>query len=249
MSQNKISAVIITKNEEANIERCLKSLNWVDEIVVVDSGSTDRTLAICSSYNCKIVKTEWLGYGKTKQLAVNSAKNSWVLSIDSDEQVSEKSAKVIRNTLANPKHNAYKIQIKSFYLGKLIKHSGWGNEFKLRLFNREKGNYNNNEIHESVVIDGEKPKIEVEFFHYTYPTINKIIEKVDKYSKLQAQELFDKGKKYSLFLVPIFVINKLFGIYILKLGFLDGKEGFILANMSAFGVFLKYIKLWKLNNK
>jgi len=246
---NKISAVVITKNEESNIGRCLSSLSWVDEIVVVDSGSTDKTLEICKNYNCKIIETKWLGYGKTKHLAVESATNSWVLSIDSDEEVSEKSVEVIKSTLENPKYNAYKVQIKSFYLGRMINHSGWGNEFKLRLFNKEFGNYNDSEIHESVIIPGEKPRLNVEFFHYTYPTIEKVMEKIDRYSTLQSEELFSKGKKYPLFIIPIFAINKLISMYVLKLGFLDGKEGFILANMSAFGVFLKYLKLWKLNKK
>jgi len=246
---NKISAVIITKNEERNIERCLKSLHWVDEIVVVDSGSTDRTLEICKQYNCKIVETEWLGYGKTKQLAVNSASNDWILSIDSDEQVASESVDIIKRTLANPTYNAYKVQIKSFYLGRLIKHSGWGNEFKLRIFNKTAGNYNDNEVHETVLISGEKPKLDVVFFHYTYPTLEKHIEKMNRYSTLQAKDLHDKGKNYSVLLIPVFVINKFLSMYLLKLGFLDGREGFVLAAISSFGVFLKYTKLWKLNKK
>jgi glycosyltransferase involved in cell wall biosynthesis len=248
-TRNKISAVIITKNEESNIGRCLKSLHWVDEIVVVDSGSTDRTVEICKMYNCKIVETKWLGYGKTKQLAVNSSSNNWILSIDSDEQVSENSVNVIKTLLKNPTYKAYKVQIKSFYLGRMINHSGWGNEFKLRIFNKEFGNYNDSEIHESVMIDGEKPNLKVEFYHYTYPSLEVNMRKLDRYSSLQAKELSEKGKKYSLGLIPIFVLNKFLSMYLLKLGFLDGKEGFILASMSSFGVFLKYTKLWKLNKK
>ncbi len=251
-TENKISAVIITKNEELNIERCLKSLHWVDEIVVVDSGSTDRTVEICKRYNCKIIETEWLGFGKTKQLAVNSASYNWVLSIDSDEQVSDNSVRVIKTLLENPQHKAYKaykVQIKSFYLGRMIHHSGWGNEFKLRIFNKEFGNYNDSVIHESVVIAGEKPHVKVELNHYTYPTLEKNMEKLDRYSSLQAKELFEKGKKYSLVLIPLFVLNKFINMYLINLGFLDGKEGFLLANMSAFGVFLKYAKLWELNKK
>ncbi len=248
-TKNKISAVIITKNEESNIERCLKSLHWVDEIVVVDSGSKDKTIEICKKYDCKIIETKWLGFGKTKQLAVNSASHNWVLSIDSDEQVSENSVAVIKTLLENPKQNAYKVQIKSFYLGRMINHSGWGNEFKLRIFNKELGNYNDNVIHETVVIAGDKPNIAVEFYHYTYPSLEKNMEKLDRYSSLQAKELFEKGKKYPLILIPFFVLNKFINMYMLNLGFLDGKEGFILANMSAFGVFLKHTKLWELNKK
>lgn len=246
---NKISAVIITKNEESNIERCLKSLHWVDEIVVVDSGSTDITLEICKRYNCTIVETEWLGYGKTKQLAVNSAANSWVLSIDADEEVSINSIQAIKDSIEDHEYTGYKVQIKSFYLGRMINHSGWGNEFKLRIFNKKAGNYNDSEIHETVILKGEKAKLDVVFFHHTYPTLEKHLEKVNRYSSLQAKELFEMGKSYSILLIPIFVLNKFLSMYILKLGFWDGKEGFVLAYISAFGVFLKYTKLWKLNKK
>lgn len=244
----KISAVIITKNEEANIERCLKSLQWTDEIVVVDSGSTDRTVEICKQYGCKVIETEWLGYGKTKQLAVNSASNDWVLSIDADEQVAEESVSIIKEAIEKGKNKAFKVQIKSFYLGRLIKHSGWGNEFKLRIFNKKFGNYNDAEVHETVLIDDEKPKINAVFYHYTYPTLEKHCEKINRYSTLQGREIFEKGKNYPMILFPIFALNKFFTMYFLKAGFLDGKEGFILAVVSSCGVFMKYAKYWKLKS-
>ena len=246
---NKISAVIITKNEEHNIERCLKSLHWVDEVVVVDSGSTDRTLEICRKYNCKIIETEWLGYGITKQLSVNTAHHDWVLSIDADEQVTPESVDVIKSVLESPKHHAYKIKIKSFYLGKAIKHSSWGNEFKLRIFNKKFGNYNDNEIHESIIIEGETSQIKAEFNHYSYPTISSHVNKMDRYTDLQAVELKRKGKQYSLFTTVLLSMNKFISMYFFHLGFLDGKEGFILCSNSAYGVYLKYLKLRELNVK
>ena len=248
-TENKISAVIITKNEEQNIERCLKSLHWVDEIVVVDSGSTDATLEICKKYNCKIVETEWLGYGKTKHLAVNSASNDWILSIDADEEVAKESVPIIKELVTQNPSIGYRVQIKSYYLGRLIKHSGWGNEFKLRVFNKRFGNYNNAEVHETVILKGEKQNSKVVFYHHTYPTVEKQLEKINRYSTLQAHELYEKGKKYSLPLIAFFVLNKFFATYFFRLGFLDGKEGFILAYFSSVGVFSKYVKLWKLNKK
>jgi len=242
----KISAVIITKNEEKNIERCLKSLRWTDEIVVVDSGSTDKTVEICRNYGCKVIETEWLGYGKTKRLAVDSASNNWILSIDADEEVSKNSVQVIKEAIESGKNKAYKVQIKSFYLGRLIKHSGWGDEFKLRIFDKRYGNYNEAVIHESVVIDDAKPRINAVFYHHTYPTLERHCEKVNRYSSLQGRELLEKGKNYPIILFPLFALNKFFTMYFLKLGFLDGKEGFILASVSACGVFMKYVKFWKL---
>ena len=136
-NNNKISAVIITKDEEKNIERCLKSLDWVDEIVVVDSGSTDKTIEICKKYNCTIVYSDWLGFGRTKKLAVNTASNDWILSIDSDEEVTPELRNKIKEILTNPEFEAYRVKRKSFYLGKMINHCGWGSDYPLRLFNRK----------------------------------------------------------------------------------------------------------------
>lgn len=249
MRMNKISAVIITKNEELNIERCLKSLHWVDEIVVVDSGSTDGTIEICKKYNCKIVNSDWLGFGRTKKLAVNSAANNWIFSIDSDEEVTVNLKNKIEQILENPKHNGYRIKRNSFYLGRLIKHCGWENDFPLRLFNRKFGNFNGKEVHESVQIKEDIVHINEHLLHYTYPTIEIHIKKTDRYSTIQAQEMYNSGKSFPIIFAILFGINKFINMYLLRLGFLDGREGFILCSIYALGVYLKYVKLWMLNKK
>lgn len=248
---NNLSVTIITKNEEKNIERCLRSLSWVDEIVVVDTGSTDSTKRICQKYNCKIVESSWLGFGKTKKLAVDSAKNDWILSIDSDEEVTNELRNEILSILKSPSNNAYRIKRTSFYLDRMIKHCGWNSDYPLRLFNRKYGNFNDKEIHESVVMTEGivVRKIEQIILHYTYPTIDSHINKVNRYSRLQAEEMKQKGKSYSLIAAKIFAINKFINMYLLRLGLLDGKEGFILCSIASFGVYLKYVKLWKLNKK
>ncbi|VAX25484.1 Putative two-domain glycosyltransferase [hydrothermal vent metagenome] len=246
-SKNKISAVIITKNEELNIERCLKSIQWVDEIVVVDSNSTDKTIEICNRYNCKVINSEWFGFGRTKKLAVDSASNNWILSIDSDEEVTQELESTIKEILKDPKFNGYKIKRKSYYLGKMINHCGWNSDYPLRLFNREFGNFNEKNIHESINVKGKVGQIETILLHYTYPTISSHIIKLDKYTELQARELKKKGRHYSLFAVALFSIYKFINMYFLHLGFLDGKEGFVLCSNSAYGVYLKYLKLWELN--
>ena len=246
---NKISATIITKNEGQNIERCLKSLQWVDEIVIVDSGSTDETVEICEKYNCKIVKSEWFGFGKTKKIAVNSATNNWIFSVDSDEEVTHELEIAIKEILKNPEYRGYRINRKSYYLGKMINHCGWDSDYPLRLFNRENGNFNENDIHESVIVEGEVRKIESNLLHYTYPTISSHLSRINRYSDIQAKELKKKGKHYSLFIVLFFGLNKFLKMYVWKLGFLDGKEGLILCTNSAYGIYLKYLKLWELNRK
>ncbi len=247
INRNKISVVIITKNEEVNIERCLKSVNWADEVVVVDSGSTDSTIEICEKYSCKIVHSKWLGFGRTKQLAVDSAINDWVLSIDSDEEVTDELKSKIEQILENPKTTGYKIKRNSYYLGRLIKHCGWNTDFQLRLFNKKHGNFNNKEVHESVKTNGDTSIINEQILHYTYPSIEVHLKKTDRYSTIQAKEMYDKGKSFPLILAILFGLNKFVNMYFLRLGFLDGKEGFILCSIASFGVYLKYVKLWMLN--
>ena len=242
---NKISATIITFNEEANIEKCLKSLSWIDEIVVVDSFSTDKTVEICEKYNCKVIQTEWKGFGITKKYAVDSASNDWILSIDADEEVTTQLREKIKNILIDPEYFAYKIKRRSHYLGKEIKHCGWDRDFPLRLFNRQFANFNNKDVHESVVMGGKKGRIHEAFFHYTYPTISSHIAKMNRYTDLAAS---NSDKNYSLLASIFFGINKFLKMYFLQKGFLDGKTGFVLCVNSGFGVYLKYIKAWQQRN-
>lgn len=243
----KLSVTIITKNEEQNIERCLESIKWADEIIVVDSGSTDETINICLKYNSNIYEIEWLGFGKTKRFAVDQSTNNWILSIDADEVVTKQLKNKIIEILKNPKADAYKIKRKSFYLGKLINHSGWQKDYPLRLFNKLKGNFNSRPVHEGVKINGRKLKIEEYMLHYTYPTITSHLGKINNYTQLSTNILADKKRKITLFGAIFRGKVKFLKMYILQQGFLDGKEGFILALNSAYGVFLKYLKLWELN--
>lgn len=242
---NKISATIITFNEQANIERCLKSILWVDEIVIVDSYSTDNTIEICKKYNCKIIQTEWQGFGKTKKFAVDSASHDWILSIDADEEVTEQLKIKILDLLVAPDYYGFKIKRRSHYLGKEIKHCGWDRDYPLRLFNRQFANFNDKEVHESVILNGKKGRIHEPFLHYTYPTISSHINKINRYSELAA---LNGENKYSLLTSLFFGVNKFLKMYLLQKGFLDGKYGFLLCVNSAFGVYLKYIKAWEKRN-
>ena len=242
-----ISVVIITKNEEHNIERCLKSVRWANEIVVIDNGSTDRTMDICRKYNCVIKETDWLGFGTLKKMAVDTAKYDWIFSIDSDEEVSEQLKDKILSTLENPTCNGFRIKRESFYLGKKIRHCGWQRDYQLRLFNRKFGNFNDKPVHESVNISGTVGKIEAPLYHYTYPTVQSHIEKMNRYTELGLDLLIEKKKTASIGGAVLRGLAKFFKMYILQLGFLDGKIGFVLCYNSAFGVYLKYLKLWEKN--
>lgn len=240
----KLSAVIITRNEAANIRRCLESLNWVDEIVILDSGSTDNTLKICAEYKCRIFQTEWLGFGKTKQKAVDLAVNDWVLSIDADEEVSLPLQNTIKSLLINPQCHGYRVNRRSFYLGRQIRYSGWNRDYPLRLFHRGSGRFNNRIIHESVVISGTIGTISEILWHHTYPNLDTHLRKINEYSLLGARQMAEEGRTSSPFAACLRGWLKFCKMYLLQFGFLDGKTGFILAINSAYGVYLKYLRLW-----
>ncbi len=241
----KLSVTIITKNEEHNIKRCLKSVQWADEIVVVDDGSTDRTPEICQQYTSKVIHSDWLGFGPLKQLAVNSATNDWIFSIDSDEEVSEALRLKIQSILKNPEHDGYRIKRISFYLGMRIRFCGWQRDYPLRLFHRKHGNFNDKVVHESVRITGEVGKIEAPILHYTYPTVQSHVERMNRYSELGLEKLVTSKKTSSIAGAVVRGIAKFIKMYVLQLGFFDGRVGFVLCYNSAFGVYLKYMKLWE----
>jgi len=255
---HKLSTIIITKNEEHNIRRCLESVKWTDEVIIYDSGSQDNTINICKEYNCEIYNHNvWEGFGKAKHEAVCLAKNDWVFVIDADEECSEGLQKKILSILSSsdaingvPTNKsdrlyAYTIKRNPFYLGKEIKHSGWQRDYTLRLFNRQYGNFNDKIVHEYVEVNTPIGRINEVLYHYTYPNIKTHLDKMLHYSRLNAEQLLQKRKKGSICSALFHAIGKFFKMYILNAGFLDGKVGFILAINSAFGVWIKYIYHWE----
>ena len=244
---DKLSVVIICKNEEQNIRRCLESVKWADEIVVYDSGSTDKTIEICNEYSCAVFHNKsWEGFGKAKREAVNLAQNDWIFSIDADEEVSEGLKKTIVDIIAHTDSlKAYRIKRDSFYMGKMIKYSGWQRDYTLRLFNRKNGNFNLKIIHESVEVDCKIGRIYEVIYHYTYPFIKTHFTKMISYSELGAISAYQKKKQSSICKAYICGVAKFIKMYIINLGFLDGKVGIVLALNSSIGVYMKYIYLWE----
>ncbi len=244
---NKISVTIVTLNEERNIERCLKSVQWADEIVIVDSGSTDRTLDICRDYDCHVIKTEWLGYARTKQLAVDAATHDWIFSIDADEEATPELGATIRGIVnGDSLVKGYRIKRCSFYLGKMIKHSGWNKDFPLRLFHRDFGRFNLRPVHEGVEVNGKIGFIEQVLLDYTFPTLVSHIRKIELYSELGALEKKEKGRKGGGYVAFLRGIYEFIRLYFFKAGFLDGRYGLILATNSAFAAYMKYLLLWEM---
>ncbi|HEY8400668.1 MAG TPA: glycosyltransferase family 2 protein [Cytophagaceae bacterium] len=245
----KLTTVIITFNEAENIERCLKSVLPIsDEVIVIDSYSRDNTVAICRKYNVKVVQRKWEGYSATKNYGSSIASNDWILSVDADEVVSPSLALAISNILKAPDYKVYKLLRVNNYCGKWIKYGGWHNEFRKRLYNRNYVRWNDNEVHEDVLVKDNLPvgTIKEPLLHYSYKTISEHRIKTEKYAAMSAREMFRKGKKPSpvkLYLSPVFKFVKDF---IFRLGFIDGYYGYIIAKENAIYTNLKYTKLKEL---
>lgn len=244
----KLSAVIITFNEARNIKRCIASLQDVaDEIVVVDSFSTDATPSICKGLNVQFHQREWKGYSKQKNYGNGLAANDWILSVDADEALSEELQQSILAVKSNENHENFAFNRLTNYCGKWIKHSGWYPDTKLKMFNRTKSDWQG-EVHETLMVEPSSvKKLKGDLMHYSYHSVSDHVKRSDVYSTLGAKELFENGKKASLLKLlfnPWLKFNKM---YFIKLGFLDGMAGFTIALITAYGTFLKYIKLYYLS--
>ena len=240
----KLSVVIITFNEEDRLEDALKSCaDIADEIVVVDSFSTDKTLEIAAQYNAVIYKKEFVDYGSQKNFAKDKAKHRWVLNLDADERVSETLKKEIQKLKQQTEINAagFRINRKTYYLGRWIKHSGWYPDRKLRLFRKDKSQWRGR-IHEGLILEGETSRLDGDILHFTYRDITDHVGRLNRYSKMQAEDIVTKGKKllYLRFLLLPGVTFLRF--YIWKMGVLDGLPGLVIALVSSWGTAMKYLK-------
>ena len=244
----KISSVVVCFNEEENIERCLKSLLWTDEIVVVDSYSKDNTVAICRKYTDKVYQRQWPGINKQKEYAVSLTNNEWVLVLDADEVVSEKLKDEIIKRVGsdNERYDGYMIKRHTYYLGRWINHGGWYPDYKLRLFKKSKGYFVGEDPHDKIIVNGKIAKLKEEIYHFTYKDISHHIRTINNFSDVVSKNMLKKGTK---FILPRMLMKppiKFLETYIYKLGFLDGIPGFIIAVLSSYYVFLKYAKLWEM---
>jgi glycosyltransferase involved in cell wall biosynthesis len=244
-----LSVIIITKNEESNISQCLESVQWADEIIVLDSGSTDKTVSICRQFTQLVFETDWQGFGIQKQRALNKAMGDWVLSIDADEMITLELRAEIEHAISENKHDAFLLPRLSSYCGKCIKHGGWYPDYILRLFRREFGHFTDDVIHERVIVEGKIGKLTAPILHESYSDLVEVLEKVNSYSSLNAQKLFERGAKSSLSKAIFRALWKFIQTYFIKVAFLDGQHGLMLAISSAEGVYYKYLKLLELQNK
>ncbi len=243
---NKLSVIIITKNEERNIERCLQSVHWADEIIVVDDFSSDKTVEIAHRLNAKIIQKEWMGFAKQKEFALQQASHEWVFSLDADEEATESLKSEIRALVDGADTcEGYEIPRKSFFLGKWIEHSGWYPGYQLRLFQKSKTRMNHRPVHEGFLIEGKTGKLQSPLNHYTYHSIHQYIEKMNDYTSLDVMNKISNGKKISwlnFILNPLSVFLRMF--FSLQ-GYKDGIRGFLLAYYSSFSALVLYAKCWE----
>jgi glycosyltransferase involved in cell wall biosynthesis len=246
--QPTLSVIIIAKNAEKTIYKCLNSLRFSNEMIVLDSGSSDRTKEICQQFTNLVFETDWQGFGIQKNRALEKATCEWVLSIDSDEEITEELALEIQKIICEEKYTAFYIPRLSNYCGRWMKHGGWYPDYVLRLWKRGTAHFTNDLIHEKVVVEnGEIDYLKQPLLHYAYNDLNSVLNKVNSYSTIGAQMAFEKGKKSSLSKAVVHGLSTFVKSYFLKLGFLDGREGFILAVSNAEGCYYRYLKLFYLN--
>jgi glycosyltransferase involved in cell wall biosynthesis len=240
-----LSVCIICFNEERNIGRCLESAAWAEEIIVVDSMSTDKTVEIARSFTDRVYQRPWTGYQAQKQYALTKATGDWVLSLDADEEVTKKLQEEIRGKIKEPQaKDGYRIPRRSFYQGRWINHSGYYPDRQLRLFRRDRGHWTGRGVHERIEVKGSVGDLKNDLLHYPYKgVLSGQIQTVDNFSGLMAKDMYTAGKRFhlaSLLLRPLF---KFLEVYLLKKGFLDGLAGFIIAISSAYAMFARYVKL------
>lgn len=242
-----LSVAIITLNEERNIRACLESVKWADEIVVCDSGSSDRTLAIADEYGARTFRDAWRGFAGHKNLAVDRCSHPWVLVLDADERVTPALRQGIEGVLADPvARDGYRVPRRSYFLGQWIRGCGWYPDETVRLFRRGRGRFAPRAVHEAVVVDGSLGSLTAPLDHFTYDSISAFLQRMDRYSTLAAAELHRAGRsarRVDLLARPAWTF---FRMLFLQRGWREGWRGLVLSGLYASYAFSKYAKLWEM---
>ena len=241
-----ITAVIAAHNESANIEACIASLDWAREVIVVENESSDDTVDRARAAGATVISPKFTTIGAARNNAINRAQTPWILVVDADERCTDELAAEIQKIIANPGgHSAFRVPRRNYFLGKEIKHGGWGSDKPLRLFKREL-RYNANLVHEHVdVTNGTVGEVKGSLLHYTYTSLDQYFEKFDRYSRWWAEQNFAKGRRSGAGAVLFKPPARFVGMYVLKGGFRDGARGLVLACLAAASVMAKYARLWE----
>jgi glycosyltransferase involved in cell wall biosynthesis len=243
-----VSAIVVCFNEEDNIGECLESLRWCDEIVVVDSFSTDRTAEICRGYTDRFIQREWAGYRDQKAFAHSQATMDWVLLVDSDERVTPELRDEIQQALSSDSgsYAGYSVPRLVNYLGRWWRRGGWYPDYDIRLFRRQRATWGGSDPHEKILVDGRVRRLEHCLHHHSYRDIEDHVRRINRFTSISSRELKKEGSRWRLSDALLRPAARFFRSYILQRGFMEGFAGFYVAVTAAVYVFLKYAKLWEL---
>ena len=242
-----ITAYVLTFNEARQIREVLESIKWADEIIVVDSFSTDGTVEIAREFNARVISEKFCGFGKLRNFALDASKNDWMLSIDADERCTPELAAEVRREVAAPRFEAYHVPRKSHFLGQWMRHSGWYPDYRQpQFFNRTKMRYREDLVHEGYDLNGRLGHLREHALQYPWPTLEVATGKLQRYSTLMAQRYASMNRRASLAKLLVSPIGMFGKVYFVQQGFRDGRYGLILATLYGYYTFLKYAKLWEL---
>lgn len=243
----KVSAIIPTYNEEACIEAAIKSVLWADEIIIVDSFSTDKTLEIARKYPVRILEHEYINSAAQKNWTIPQASHEWIFLLDADEVATPGLVKSVQNILSKGTDTvAFWIPRINFYMGRKVRFSGWQGDAVIRLFKRDECKYEDKHVHAEIETHGKIGRLKQKIEHHAYKDFSRILKKIDTYSSWKAHDRLRKTKKVTMFHLCVKPAFKFFKHYILKLGFLDGRVGFIISKLSAYDVFIRAVKMWRI---
>jgi len=246
---SELSVIIISSNEAANIHDCIASVAWADEIIVVDSGSTDETVSLAREMGARVYEhADWPGFGPQKNRALGYASKDWVFSLDADERVTPELRDEIEQAMCEARAEGYYVPRLSQFCGKFVRHSGWYPDYVLRLFKRDAGRFSESLVHETVLLSGATAKLTKPLLHYSYLTSGDVERKVEHYSTAAAQQMFQSGKRSRLANAMLSGAWAFVRTYVIRLGVLDGSAGLSIARMNARTTYLKYRKLEALHS-
>lgn len=248
----KLSVTIIARNEEARIGDCLESVRWADEIIVVDTGSIDRTIEICHKYTPHVTSRPWEGYAPAKNAALQLATGDWILSLDADECVSDGLRQEIAALQRRPVVTlaaGYAMPRRNYLWGQWVRYGGLSPDYQIRLFKRGLGGFKARRVHESIVVDGRVERLQYPIQHYSYQGIGDIIQRLERYTDLAALDLRDQGRSFRVTALVMRPLGRFLRNYVLKQGFRDGIPGLIMAVSYAYSVFVREVKLWEMTQR
>jgi len=238
-----LSIIIAAKNEARNISDCVQSASFADEVIVLDSGSTDGTQELAQAAGAKVVSTDWPGYGPQQSRGIGLATSDWVLSLDADERISPALQAEVQEAIHSGRADGYRLPRLSSLCGTFIHHGGWRPDYTLRLVKREKAGFTHHFLHAHMTVDGTKADLNESLIHYSYRDLDDVLEKLNRYASGNAKDLDHKGVKGSFSKAITHGLWAFFRTYVLRAGFLDGRYGFILAVYNAESTYYKYLKL------